>query len=191
MAGDAEALDALLTKIRPYLHALMRARLGSEPRAGLDNSALVQEALVRIYQNITRLREPSVPLLLAWVGRIVRNLVIDALRVHQHDAGRLPVPDPSDVWNKDSSNESQDRRDRRALRVAEALGRMPARRRQVIELSFFEKLSDTEIGRRLGGSEGAVRVLRFRALEDLRRLLASSPDSDCRPLCGRAEASKR
>ena len=52
IAGNRAALDALLGRLRPYLHALVRARLGSEPAWPLDRSALVQGGLVRIYQNI-------------------------------------------------------------------------------------------------------------------------------------------
>ena len=77
-----------------------------------------------------------------------------------------------------SYSQEQERRDRRSLLVAEALGKLRARRRQVIEMYFLEELSDAEISLRIGGSVGAIRVLRFRALEELRRLLEASADSD-------------
>jgi RNA polymerase sigma-70 factor (ECF subfamily) len=188
VAGDRSALDALLTTLRPYLHALVRARLGQEPSAALDQSALVQEGLIRIYQNISRLREVTVPHLLGWVGQIVRNLVTDAMRARQREPARMAGPELLDQLVRGLPDEDPDRRDRRALCVAGALTHLPERRRQVIELSFLENLSDAEISRRLGGSVGAVRVVRFRALQDLRRLLEVSPDSDCRPCASRSTA---
>jgi RNA polymerase sigma-70 factor (ECF subfamily) len=182
MAGDRPALDALLLKLRPYLHSLVRARLGPDPRPGLDNSALVQEGLLRIFESIGGFRGHTVPHLLGWVGQIVRHLVIDALRANSREMGKVPIEPPLEPWGLDPPADAGDGRERRALRVAEALNRLPERRRQVIELSFFEQLSDAEIARRLGGSAGAVRVLRFRALQEIRQLLQACPDSDCRPI---------
>ncbi len=48
---------------------------------------------------------------------------------------------------------------------------MPERRRQVVELHLIDRLSHAQIAERLGASEGATRVLFFRALEQLRGLL--------------------
>jgi RNA polymerase sigma-70 factor (ECF subfamily) len=182
VAGDAASLDALLAKLRPYLHALVRSRLGQQFSGGLDSSALVQECLMRVYQKINQLREPTVPHLLAWAGQIARNLVIDALRTRGHEPAKISGTRIVELLTKGLSPEQQDRRDRCSLLVAEALTQLPERRRQVIELYFLEQLSDAEICRRIGGSPGAVRVLRFRALEELRSILRACGDSDCYPV---------
>lgn len=181
IAGNKTAMDALLKKLRPYLHALVRSRLGPEQGATFDHSDLVQDGLVRIYQNLGRLRERTVPHLLGWAGKIVRNLVLDALRAKQ----REPVKDREarivEVLGRSLVSDGDELRTERLLVVAQALAQLPERRRQVIELYFLEQLSDSEICQRLGGSVGAVRVLRFRALEELRHILQNSTDSDCRP----------
>jgi RNA polymerase sigma-70 factor (ECF subfamily) len=182
VAGDKQALDALLGKLRPYLHALVRSRLGPESPAGLDQSAIVQESLMRIYQNISQLRHHTVPHLLGWAGQIARHLVIDAFRAKNREPSKVTGSQVLELLTKGLTSEQQSERDRRSLLVAEALAQLPERRRQVIEMYFLEQLSDAEICGRIGGSPGAVRVLRFRALEDLRRLLKASPDSACRPL---------
>ena len=52
-----------------------------------------------------------------------------------------------------------------------ALGRLSERQRQVVELHYFDRLRDAEISERLGGSVAAIRVLRCRALKELRRHL--------------------
>jgi RNA polymerase sigma-70 factor (ECF subfamily) len=213
LAGNQPALEGLLLELRPYLHALVRARIGSADGAGLDKSALVQEGLLRIYQNIQRLREGTVPHLLAWVRQIVRNLMVDAMRAKRNERGKVALAEILEPGECDEELEKREEQAERAVRVAEALSHLSERRRQVIELSFFEELSDAEIGTRLGGSAGAVRVLRFRALQDLRRWLEhgksslsnlSSPgrgeknlgnstsDSDCRTPCSaQAEGDNR
>jgi RNA polymerase sigma-70 factor (ECF subfamily) len=179
LAGDRAALDALLGQLRPYLHALVMKRLGPEAGGLVDQSALVQEGLLRIYQNLGRLRGKTVPQLLGWVGQIIRHLIIDA-------APRPGAPKAQDArllegLIGDSSGGAKDLADRRSARVREALMQLSERRRQVIQLTFLDQLPDVEIGRQMGGGVGAIRVLRFRALQDLRHLLDASADSDCRP----------
>jgi len=168
--GDADAVNALLGRLRPYLHALVRQRLGADGGGALDASSLVQRSLLKIYKGLGGLREHTVPQLLNWVGRIVRNVVIDAFRHDGRRPCRLLGSKVHELLAQGLSPAQQRERDERAVRVAAALARLPPRQRQVLELRFLENLSDAEICRRLGGSEGAVRVLRFRALQQLKRL---------------------
>jgi RNA polymerase sigma factor (sigma-70 family) len=186
-----QAVEALLTKLRPYLGWLVRSRVGPQDDGILDASGLVQKALLRISQNISQLRERNVPHLLAWVKVIVRNLILDARRANRHELENIRLVESVDPPALNPMSEEEKLRASRALAAAEAMSRLPKRRRQVLEMSFIEQLSDAEIAKRLGGSAGAVRVLRFRALQDLRRLLEADPDSDCRPACRHPQAEGR
>ena len=178
VVGDAQALNTLLTEIRPYLHAQLRSQRGPAAPPG-DDSSIVQVSLLRIYQRFGQLREHTVPYLLAWVRRIVRNVRVDALRKDArrppHTSGidavaAAPAPDPAD-------------RDRRQALLS-ALAGLPERQRQVVAWRYFDRLPDDEIGRRLDSTVGAVRVLRFRALRRLRRTMRHHPDFEGFP--GRA-----
>src|SRR5688500_18008314 len=84
-AGDREALNELFTKLRPYLHALVRRTLGAEWK---DASDVVQSSLRRINENLDDLLtdDPTVPHLLAWIKKIVRNRAIDEARRRGHAA---------------------------------------------------------------------------------------------------------
>jgi RNA polymerase sigma-70 factor (ECF subfamily) len=173
MAGDGQAFNELFARLRPFLHALVRRRLGPSP-GPIDNSALVQSSLRRIFENLDDLRDdPSVPHFFAWVRRIVYNRVTDELR----RAGRTPVvrADNLDVTDPKDPQEEAGRR-RRAARLAAALARLPERQRLVVEWHWFDRLRDAEISARLGGSVSAVRVLRCRALKALRQHLESFDD---------------
>jgi RNA polymerase sigma-70 factor (ECF subfamily) len=179
--GDSQALNQLLGKIRPYLHAQIRSRLGAKPSDQLDESAIVQNSLVRIYQHIGRLRQQTVPGLLAWVGRIAHHALIDALRKQDRDPAQ-PVGErifelPTRLSDADPAEEAE-----RRQRLAVALTQLPQRQQQVVRWRFYDHLSDAEICARLGdnSSVGAVRVLRCRALRNLKRLI-ETPDTAPEP----------
>src|SRR5262249_41985982 len=172
--GDREALNELFTRLRPYLHALVRKTLGPEWK---DTSDVVQSGLRRINENFDDLLadDPSVPHLLAWIKKIVRNRAIDEARRRSgapvnNDSALAQVPMPA-------SPAQAAERDRRALSVMAALRQLPERQRQVVELHYFDRLRDAQISERLGGSVAAIRVLRCRALKELRRLMEADHDT--------------
>jgi len=169
LSGDSEALNELLTKLGPYLHAQLRSH-GSKGFGGLDDSAIVQSSLIRIYEHIGTLRQNNVQGLLAWVGKIVRYALIDALRQRNRErsepvgsriydlAGHWTAPDPCE----DAENKH---------RLQVALSRLSEREQQVVLGRFIDGLSDVEISQRVGASVASVRVMRCRALRSLKRLM--------------------
>ena len=81
--GDREALETLLTKLRPYLHFLVRNLqhlLGSDMPTRMDYSDLVQEGLIRMHRGFAGFRGQTAPQLLAWVARIVERVLRDVNR---------------------------------------------------------------------------------------------------------------
>lgn len=166
LAGDRAALNELFARLRPYLHALARQALG--PAAGADASDVVQSSLRRANENIDGFLDkgPTLPHLLAWVKKIVHNRAVDEFRRR----GRLPRLAGTDAPEPAAPPDGADR-DANALAVMQALARLPERQRQVVELHYFDRLRDSEISARLGGSVAAVRVLRCRALRKLRALM--------------------
>jgi RNA polymerase sigma-70 factor, ECF subfamily len=175
VGGDREALNELFARLRPYLHALVRRTLGPDWK---DASDIVQSSLRRINENIDDLLadDPTVPHLLAWVKKIVRHRAIDEARRRANRPGQggdshlQNVPEPV-------GDEERAERQGRSLRVLSALGKLPERQRQVVELHYFDRLRDEEIRRRLGGSVAAIRVLRCRALKELRRLMEANDEA--------------
>src|SRR5262245_3526814 len=165
LAGDRSALDELFTRLRPYLHSLVRKAMGDA--AGADASDVVQSSLRRANENVSDFldKSPTLPHLLAWIKKLVHNRAMDE---HRRRA-RLPragtdLPEPPD--RPDTAA-----RDANAVAVMRALAQLPERQRQVVELHYFARLRDSEISARLGGSVSAIRVLRCRALRKLRALL--------------------
>ena len=139
---------------------------------------MVQSSLRRINEHFDELLadDPTVPHLLAWVKRIVRNRAIDEARKR---AGGPVTGKDSQLENQPGRDgEDANLRDQRAQTVMAALRRLPERQRQVVELHYFDRLRDAEISAQLGGSVAAVRVLRCRALKELRRLMEVDHDAE-------------
>jgi RNA polymerase sigma-70 factor (ECF subfamily) len=178
-AGDPAALDALLARLRPYLRLLARTRLGPGLGSRLDESDVVQEALLRVYRGFGQFNGRSVPELLGWVGQIVAHAAATCARGQGADkrdpAREAPGGERLARFLPAKESDPPAQRDEDAARLAAALERLSDAQRQVIEARFFEQLSFQEIGRRTGKSEGAVRVVCVRGLERLRRELAEEP----------------
>jgi RNA polymerase sigma factor (sigma-70 family) len=168
--GDPQALDALLGRLRPYLHDKVQQAGGVQGR-GLGNSDLVQLTLLGIYKGFPRFQGTTPGELLAWAGRICQNLILTALR-------KRPSPDGADTRALPSprlspgavAEETEER-----LRLLAAVERLPEHRRQVVRLRIYEELPFAEVARRLGKGEEACRVLWVRALAELRGKLEGNP----------------
>ena len=172
LRGDRQALNDLFTRLRPYLHAQVRKTLGVEWK---DSSDIVQSSLRRINEHMDDwlLAEPSVPHLLAWINKIVRNRAIDEVRRRKNVLG-ADQDSFLDNLAQPVSDEDRATREARAGAIFAALSKLPERHRRVVEMHYFDRLRDEEISRELGGSVAAVRVLRCRALKQLRRLMEST-----------------
>jgi RNA polymerase sigma-70 factor (ECF subfamily) len=169
LQGDQGAYEELLGQLRPLLINRMRMILGPD-YGGLDRSNIVQSVLRRIHAHFDDLRadDPTETHLQAWITRILKNRIIDELRRRARDP---MVPGGPDVAQVPDRREDPAEREQRLAALVRALAALPERQRQVVELHWFDGLSDAEISTRLGGSVAALRVLRCRALKALRRLL--------------------
>lgn len=95
----------------------------------------------------------------AWLFRIAANALADHWRQDARESHDLhsDVPDARD-------SEQIERR----VMLFQLVGRLPEMQRQVIEMRFVEQKSIRDIAAALGRSEGAVKQLQLRALENLR-----------------------
>jgi RNA polymerase sigma factor (sigma-70 family) len=170
VAGDAQALNDLLGRLRPYLHALVRRKAGKEDNVKISHSSIVQDALLRISQHVGGLRQPTVPHLLNYAGKVIHNLIVDAFRQEGRGPRFIPWDEASlDVSAATATDHLEG--DERAVQVAAALARLPEKQRQVVEWRFLDRLPDAEIANRLGCSAENVRILRYRALRTLGELM--------------------
>lgn len=174
--GNGDALNALLGKLRPYLHVLVRSRLGPDMEGKIDNSDLVQEALLRVHCGFGQFAGQDVPQLLAWVGEIVRNVIISDVRylgAAKRNA-RREVPGSKffeRLLSGGTSPSERAERDEEATRLAAAMERLPQAQREVIQMRFFDQLDFAEISRRTGKTNGAIRIVCLRGIRRLREIM--------------------
>jgi RNA polymerase sigma-70 factor (ECF subfamily) len=99
-----------------------------------------------------------------WLLRIAANMIVDrSKRSGREVSGQEDLPDLPDLGAQPSLEDID--QTGRLFRLVEEL---PADQRRVIGMRFAEEKSIREIATALGRSEGAVKQLQFRALQNLR-----------------------
>jgi RNA polymerase sigma-70 factor, ECF subfamily len=105
----------------------------------------------------------------AWLYRIARNTLTDHWRRKQ----ALPLENAEQLANEDTvSVAEQLDTDQAVAELRVALRQLPSDMRRLVELRFIEGLSAKQVGERLGMTEGNVRVVQYRALKRMRKLLS-------------------
>ena len=153
-ADPARFLD-LYERYVHRVYAFVIRRTANRAAAEDITSDVFEHALA----NLRRFEWRGVPFS-AWLFRIAANAVTDRWRENARDAHDAPadLPDPGEV----------DDIERRVI-LFQLVERLPDVQRKVIEMRFVEEKSIREIAAALGRSEGAVKQLQLRALENLRK----------------------
>lgn len=99
----------------------------------------------------------------AWLYRIASNAIADRWQRAARERGAPAPADPPDP-GADANPEAVERR----ARLFRLVANLPPDQRSVIEMRFAEEKSIAEIARALGRSEGAVKQLQFRGVQNLR-----------------------
>jgi RNA polymerase sigma factor (TIGR02999 family) len=168
-AGDAGARDRLYAAAYGELRRLAHARLRDGGRnTWLDTTALVHEAYLR-YLDSGSLRATDRRAFFAYASRIMRSVIIDAVRERQAlrrggDVALITL-DPRVAAGLPSGEDE-------ILRVHEALevlAQAEPRMAQVVEMRYFGGYAEAEVAEALGVTDRTVR----RDWDKARMLLAS------------------
>ena len=139
------------------VYAYVARRASSRAEAEDVTSEVFEHALTHLRKFEWR----GVPFL-AWLFRIAANALTDRWRRASRDAYEVPPDIPDGRQAADL--------ERRTM-VFQLVERLPDAQRQVIEMRFVEQKSIREIAEALDRSDGAVKQLQLRALENLRKHL--------------------
>lgn len=155
----AEIYDRYAESIYRYLYRIL----------GDANIAedLTSDVFLKLLQVLGTSRAPR-DQLQGWLYRVARNLAMDWFR--QQAKGPTVVLNEELAQGSDSPVDSLEQRQTRQ-RLGRVLSRLTASQQQVILLRFGEGLKITEVGRLMGKSEGAIKLIQYRAVKRLRKLL--------------------
>lgn len=169
-AGDPPGLEMLITRYHHELLQRIRWLMGPEARAVAESRDFVQQMLVDALAQPDRIPRDDAEFL-AWLTRIARNNIADAVR-HKRELAFTKFSE--ERQHRDSTGETPDhrlQRDEAQEQILTALTKLPPDRQTVIELREFEGLSFQAIAARMNRSATAVERLHARAVLQLGGLL--------------------
>lgn len=160
--GDSEAFaqiyDMFITPIYKYVYY----RVGST-----ESEDLTELVFLKTWENI-RQYKPGYRNFSSWIFRIAHNIVIDFYRSNR---GNDELSENIEDHRLESSakNMAQNHFDQKILNIA--MKELKDEYRQILILTYINELNNNEIGHVMGRSQAAIRILKFRALRSLRRVL--------------------
>lgn len=193
----AEGLPAMATgdefdqqnfdQFRPALMLLARTQLGTRFRRVLDDSDIVQQALLEAHRNQASCKARTAVERFAWLRRVLTTTIIDAVRLHTRakrcvdqaidwDATIQGSASRAESWLADRHSSPSERAERKEQlqQLATALQALPELQRESIELFHLQGCSLKEVSELLGRSGASVAGLIHRGLKQLRLEMGSS-----------------
>lgn len=169
-AGDLQAANRFVEAYLPVV--LCAFRLRGIPRQDLED--LVQEFFTRLAEhNYRRLRSwRGDSSLKTWVAAVARNFACDWHR--RSPEKTLPEEEQPELVDESDPSELQWAREQRRL-ISGMLARLPERGAQILRRFYLEEQTVAEIAAEMDMTANHVRVLKCRALQELRQHLAAGP----------------
>lgn len=159
---DPNAFSDLYERYVDRIYAYVYYRTGD----ARDAEDLTARVFYRALAHLPEFNQTGAPFV-AWLYRIAHNLVANWHR----DRTRHPEL-PLDMWLQSPQPEgaphSEVERAEAETKLLEAIRALPSDRQQLLLLKFVDGLSNLEIGKILGRSEGAIKSLYHRTLLALR-----------------------
>lgn len=170
-SGDRDAFglfyDAYVDKIYRYIYFKVQPE---------DVEDLTEMAFLKVWDNIALYKKGTAPFT-SWVFRIVHNMIVDYYRLKRRVFDLSDdLPDDSAYANPKELTEQN----LTQMQVRLALNQLRPIYQQILIMKFITGLSNDEIAAALQRRSSAIRVLQFRALKALKKVLKNmgfSPDS--------------
>jgi len=158
---DPKKFDVLYELHFERVYAFVASRVRNRTTAEDVTSEVFHKALA----NLTSYEWRGVPFV-AWLLRIAANAIVDQAK---RAAREFPSPDdPPEIPAKPDLQASELRAVEHRAQLFRLVGQLPKVQKQVVYGRFVEQRSIREIAERLGKSEGAIKQLQLRAIQNLR-----------------------
>lgn len=170
-ASRRELFEIFYRRTYAAVFAILRHRESAED--------ITQDAFIKAFQNITRLREKEK--FGPWLAAIATNLARNHLKREKrlYYSGNPVEPEAGSAEITPSSTEEQVIREEEIARVRAALRTLPPEQYQVVIMQYYYDLKLAEIARLLKISPGTAKSRLFRARVRLSRVLEPKEDLIC------------
>lgn len=160
--GDTQAFGKIYDELVKPIYRYIYYRV--DPQIAED---LTEETFLKVWQNLKRYKKTKYPFS-AWVFKIAHNLICDYYRKHKEVMEiNENLADPQETGNPEHKMNTK----LEQARLRKVIKRLPHNYQQIIILKYINELNNSEIAKTIGKSEGAVRILQFRALKQLRNIM--------------------
>jgi RNA polymerase sigma-70 factor (ECF subfamily) len=160
-AGDHDSFAVIVDASIDRLYAISTL-IARDPGVAEES---VQDALVRAWRDLPKLREPEK--IASWLAQLTVHATYDVLRRQRRVREMRPLLEDSAV-SADHTGLTVDR-----LLLGWAYGRLPAEQRAVVVLHYYAGLTLDEVAATLGIAPGTARSRLHGALQAMRRSIGS------------------
>ena len=164
--GRRAAFAALYDKCVGQVYRHVYYRVSSRS----DAEDITQEVFIRAWKAISRYKKTGAPFV-AWLIVIAHNLIVDYYKARKKfvSLDETEVSSQSDETSPEAMTDASLNRSY----IRSAILKLKGDKQKVILMRFIDGFSYAEIAKALNKSEGAVRVIQYRALNDLRHMLTA------------------
>lgn len=156
-----ELYDILIQEIYRYVYFKVRPE---------DASDLCAEVFVKAWEHIKSYSPQPGTSFRSWIFRIAHNIVIDYYRKNDQYEDIEQAEAIQDTSYEANVEESINHILTLEY-VEKGMTQLKEEYRQIILLKFIQDFSNEEISEIMGKSEGAIRIIQYRALQELKKII--------------------
>ncbi|MEE9400267.1 MAG: RNA polymerase sigma factor [Dehalococcoidales bacterium] len=167
-AAFATLYDKYVGRIYGYAYYLVHDQKDAED--------ITQEVFIKAWKAIDRYKDIGAPFV-AWLTAITHNLAVNHNR-YKSRKKHIPLEETEVLSTAVETNpETMAEVNLNKSYVRKAILKLKGEKQKIIMMRCIEGFSYREIAHLLNKSEGSVRVIQYRALSDLRRILMRGKDT--------------
>lgn len=169
ISGDSAAFGQLYDQYFEKIYRFVYYRVNHRETA----EDLVAEVFIKAYDKLSEIRGTKA--FNGWLYQIARNLIIDHYRSKKIS---VDIYELENVLTYDDNLFDKANFSFQQTIFLANLQKLTSDQQIVIKLKFIDDLDNSEIAALLGKSEGAIRVIQHRAINELKNLLPQDQDDE-------------
>lgn len=161
--GDSDAFGSLYEQFITPIYRYIYYRVGSD-----DAEDLTEMVFLKAWENIKQFRF-GVHSFSSWIFRIAHNIIVDHYRLYKYKTEEL-LDNVFDS-NIEATSQTRAHRSLNSKLISDALSQLKDDYRQVLVLKYINDMTNDEMCVVTGRTHASLRILQFRALRMLRKIL--------------------